>query len=85
MFTRFRPTENRLQVSLAETRRVAGKVRQEHIAGLGSVGVPPTVADRLVFWRKVEDRLAKLGNRVGSLHARIPGDGSGLPDAPVRL
>ena len=81
MFTRFRQTRDRLQVSLVEPRRVAGKVRQEHIAGLGSVGVPPTVADRLVFWRKVEERLAKLANRVtadeqarirGDLHARIP-------------
>jgi hypothetical protein len=43
--------------------------------------VPPTVADRLAFWRKVEDRLAKLGNRIsadeaapirGALFARIP-------------
>ena len=59
----------------------AGKVRQDHIAGLGSVGMPPTVADRLTFWRKVEDRLAKLGNRLsaedaarirGALFARIP-------------
>jgi hypothetical protein len=64
MFTRFRETENRLQVSLVETRRVAGKVRHEHIAGLGAVGMPPSVADRLGFWRKVEARLAKLGNRV---------------------
>jgi hypothetical protein len=81
MFARFRETENRLQISLVETRRVAGKVRHEHIAGLGAVEMPPSVADRLVFCRKVEDRLAKLGNRLsaadlarirGDLYARIP-------------
>jgi hypothetical protein len=81
MFVRFRPTRDRLQVSLVETRRVAGKIVHEHIAGLGAVAVPPTVADRLTFWRKVEDRLAKLGNRVtavdltrirGALFERIP-------------
>jgi hypothetical protein len=81
MFVRFRQTGDRLQVSLVEPRRVGGKVRHEHIAGLGSVAVPPTVEGRLTFWRKVEARLAKLGNRVngedagrirGQLYARIP-------------
>jgi hypothetical protein len=81
MFVRFRQTRDRLQVSFVVPHRFAGKVRQEHIAGLGSVRMPPTVADRLVFWRKVEERLAKLGNRInaedaarirGSLFARIP-------------
>ena len=64
MFVRFRPSRDRLQAGLVEPHRIAGKVRQDHIAGLGSVGMPPTVADRLTFWRKVEDRLAKLGNRL---------------------
>jgi hypothetical protein len=37
MFVRFRQTAQRLQASLVETRRIDGKVRHEHIAGLGSV------------------------------------------------
>jgi hypothetical protein len=81
MFTRFRQTSSRLQVSLAETRRVDGKVRHEHIASLGSVETPPTVQARIVFWRKLHERLAKLSNRVdaetqgkilGEVHARVP-------------
>jgi hypothetical protein len=81
MFVRFRPSRDRLQASLVEPHRVAGKVRHEHLAGVGSIEVPMTVESRLVFWRKVEGRLAKLGNRVsaddaarirGALFARIP-------------
>lgn len=37
MFVRFRQTRKRLQASIIETRRADGKVRHEHIAGLGSV------------------------------------------------
>jgi hypothetical protein len=39
----------RLQISLIDTRRVDGKVRQEHIALLGSVPPAMTPADRLAF------------------------------------
>jgi hypothetical protein len=39
MFVRFRKTAHRLQVSLIETRWAAGKVRSEHVAGLGSIHV----------------------------------------------
>jgi hypothetical protein len=41
MFVRFRQGSHRLQVSLVETRRVTGsktrQVKQEHVAGLGSI------------------------------------------------
>jgi hypothetical protein len=37
MFVRFRQQARRLQVSLVQNRRVAGKVRAEHIGALGSV------------------------------------------------
>ena len=37
MFVRFRKSLRRLDVSLAETRRVGGKVRQEHVASLGKL------------------------------------------------
>jgi len=74
MFVRFRQTANRLQASLVETRRVDGKVRHEHVASLGSVPTPPSVADRIDFWRRLHDRLAKLANRVDAeTHGKILG------------
>lgn len=81
MFVRFRETTRRLQVSLVETRRYDGKVHQEHVAGLGSVARPPSVADRIAFWERLHQRLSQLSNRIdgeahaqimGSVHARIP-------------
>jgi hypothetical protein len=80
MFVRFRQAR-RLQVSLIETRRIAGKVHHEHVASLGAVDVPPTVADRVAFWRSLHERLSRLANRLdavaqgkilGQVHARIP-------------
>ena len=51
MFVRFRRSAYRLQVSLAETCRVEGHVRQEHVAGLGSIECEPmTIAGRVAFW-----------------------------------
>jgi hypothetical protein len=47
MFTRFRQTRHRLQVSLVETRRLNGKVRHEHVASLGSIETPPSVPERI--------------------------------------
>lgn len=80
MFVRFRQSRARLQVSLAESRREAGKVRLAHIAGLGSIAEPMTIASRLAFWTGLRERLDKLANRVGdgqvkvldAIHARIP-------------
>lgn len=81
MFVRFRETSRRLQCSLIETRRVAGKVRHEHVAMLGSIPWPADIADRVVFWGEVHQRLCKLSNRfshetygklIGQVHARIP-------------
>ena len=39
MHVRSRLHHRRLQISLIDTRRVDGKVRQEHLASLGSVAV----------------------------------------------
>jgi hypothetical protein len=64
MFVRFRQTKTRLQISLIETRRTGGKVRHEHIAGLGSVSLSPTIRDRIEFWNQLHQRLARLSNRV---------------------
>jgi hypothetical protein len=81
MFVRFRKSSRRLDASLVETRRVGGKVRQEHVASLGSIAVPATVADRVAFWPRLHARLAALSNRIdaeaqakifGSVHTRIP-------------
>jgi hypothetical protein len=58
---------------------VIGEIRQEHVASLGSIVVPQTVADRVAFWQRVPERLAKLSNRIdhatrgmASLHEKIP-------------
>jgi hypothetical protein len=81
MFVRFRESGYRLQASLIETRRVGGKVRHEHIASLGSIVMPQTVGDRIAFWNRLHERLAKLSNRVdaetqgkilGAIHAKVP-------------
>src|ERR1700722_5696673 len=81
MFARIRETPRRLQVSLVEARRVGGRVRQTHVAALGSIGISPLPIDRMVFWTKLHQRLAALDNRIDSkshaailtaIHARIP-------------
>jgi hypothetical protein len=81
MFVRFRSTPTRLQLSLIETRREAGKVRHEHLASLGALPYPPEVADRVEFWQRLFERLGRLGNRLAgeaqsdilaAIHARVP-------------
>jgi hypothetical protein len=81
MFVRFRLQGNRLQASLVQSRRAAGKVHAEHIGALGSVDAGVSVRSRLAFWAKLPQRLAALGNRLGAdehpkiyaaLHGRIP-------------
>jgi hypothetical protein len=63
MFVRFRQTPRRLQLSLAETRRADGKVRHEHIAGLGAISRDPTVSEKAEFWKRLFERLERLANR----------------------
>jgi hypothetical protein len=80
MFVRFRQTRGRLQVSLVETRREDGRVRNDHVASLGSIVTDPTVADRVLFWQRAVERLKALGNRTGpeidniemAMHERVP-------------
>ena len=80
MFVRFRETPYGLQVSLIQTRREGGKVRHEHIAGLGAIIIPASTADRIDFWRSLHNRLSALSNRIGdeqgkilgAVHERIP-------------
>ena len=56
-------------------------MQSEHIASLGSVDAEVSVRERLAFWAKLPERLARLANRVGhddqakvyaALHSRIP-------------
>ena len=81
MFVRFRSSLRRLDLSLVEATRRDGKPRQDHVASLGSIGQPPTVGERIAFWAKLHERLAKLANRIdaetharilGAVHERIP-------------
>ena len=82
MIVRFRQTARRLQVSLIAGRREGAKVRQEHVASLGSVPRGElTPADRIAFWTRLHQRLDALSNRVDAtqryailttIHARIP-------------
>jgi hypothetical protein len=65
MFVRFRKSSRRLDVSLVETRRVGGKVRQARVASLGSIALPLTVASRMDFWARIRQRIARLSNRIG--------------------
>jgi hypothetical protein len=64
MFVRFRQTSRSLQLSLVAPRRANGKVRQEHVAGLGSLPLPPDLNDRAVFWKRLLERLERLANRL---------------------
>jgi hypothetical protein len=70
---------HRLEVSIVETHREGGKVRQKYIASLGSIaGDSP--AERGRFWHECEARLERLSNRLGpdldrlrqAIAARIP-------------
>jgi hypothetical protein len=81
MLVHFRETPYGLAMSLVETRRENGRVRHEHVASLGSIETPPSVASRIEFWRGLHERLAQLSSRLdaetrgkvlGAVHARVP-------------
>jgi len=72
MFVRFRQQPNKLQVSLVKSNWNGGKLKQEHIAGLGSVPLEPTVPDRARFWKKLFEKLSALSNRIDQeMHGKI--------------
>jgi hypothetical protein len=70
MFVRFRQTKRKLQVSLCETRWTPNGPRQEHIAQLGSVPNSQTIEERIHFWKRLDERLAQLANRVSGVEER---------------
>ena len=85
IFVRFRKLDGRLRISVAETRRVGGKIQQRHIIGLGSIALPRTktvpIEARVGFWRGLEDILDTVGDRIdratrakilNAIAARIP-------------
>src|SRR5262245_60235445 len=81
MLVHFRETPYGLAMSLVETGRESGKVRHQHVASLGSIETPLSVAARIEFWRGLHARLAQLSNRldaetrgkvIGAVHARVP-------------
>jgi hypothetical protein len=44
----------------------------EHIASLGSIAMSPSIADRIAFWGRLHQRLAKLSNRVdANTHGKV--------------
>jgi len=49
--------------------------RHEHIASLGSIETPLSAANRVAFWQRVHERLAKLSNRIDpATQGKIRGD-----------
>ena len=81
MFVHFRETPYGLAMSLVENRRENGRICHEHVASLGSIETPPSVAARIEFWRRLHERLDELSNRLdaetrgkvaGAVHARVP-------------
>ena len=53
----------RLEVSIVETRREGGKVKQKHVASLGSIaGDSPAALEN--FWLVCEAKFARLSNRT---------------------
>jgi hypothetical protein len=59
MFVRFRRVYRRLVINVERTRRVGGRARGFHIARVGSCLLPEPifVAERLRFWREVDEKL----------------------------
>jgi hypothetical protein len=81
MLVHFRETAYGLAMNLVENRRENGRICHEHVASLGSIETPPSVAARIEFWRGLHERLAQLSNRldaetrgkvVVAVHARVP-------------
>jgi hypothetical protein len=71
----------RLQLSLVETRREGGNFCHEHVASLGAIATPQTVAGRVAYWQDLHQRLGRLSDRLDSetqakilsaVHARVP-------------
>jgi hypothetical protein len=80
-FVHFRETPYGLAMSLVENRRENDRICHEHVASLGSIETPPSVAARIEFWRGLRERMGQLSNRLDAetrgkvmvaVHARVP-------------
>jgi hypothetical protein len=87
VYLHFYRVHRRLAVNLVTSRRVAGKVRSEHIARLGSVLEPEPIAlpERQQFWAQIDGRFAAIDAKfpgrvtpddkrkvIAGIEARIP-------------
>jgi hypothetical protein len=83
MFVRFKTRGHRLHVTLGQTARLHGKVRQKHIASIGSVATNPdpvtAIRDRLRLWQALHAQLGALKlepqalhKLMTAVHARLP-------------
>src|SRR5262249_17843666 len=82
MFVHFRETPYGLAMSLVENRRENGRICHEHVANLGSIETPPSVAARIEFWRGLHERLAQLSNPLDA-ETRGKGTGAGARRGPT--
>jgi hypothetical protein len=97
MFIRVRKTKRKIRFTIVETRRVAGKVKHEHIGSLGSIGPPITVAGNSPFCNgpaPLPRGARALGSPPSQWHARASSisisepaasskDGRPLPGMPA--
>lgn len=81
MFIRFRQAGRRLQLSIIETSRQGSRICHEHVASLGSIATPPSVAERIAFLARLHERLGKavkridpetMGKLLGAVHGGVP-------------
>jgi hypothetical protein len=72
MFVRFRRQGRRLNVSLIETRRVAGKVVTEHVGALGSVDAAVSTRERPPFGRSCRGASATASGPTSTLGFTTP-------------
>src|SRR6201993_3620121 len=82
MLVHFRETPYGLAMTLVESRGENGKVRHEHLASLGSIETPPSVAARIEFWRRLHERLDQPSNRLDA-ERRGKGMGAGAARGPL--
>ena len=67
MYARFYRAKRRLIGQLVDSHKIAGQVRAEHIAPLGSVLLPEpfSLSERTKFWEALKGRLWVVVDRIG--------------------
>jgi hypothetical protein len=82
MFVRFRQTPYGLQVSLIQTRREGGKVRHEHIAGLGAIIIPASMPSGSISGGACMTVYPR--SRIGSETSRAKSSGPSMSESRCR-